>query len=289
MIKMHTPKKNKKLRILILGGRGFVGNAICSKLKKHLIFTFDRQAGGKNHFQGNINSISDLRKAVRNMDCVINLIGLSPLRKPTGTTYYKVHVDGVKNVLKVCKEFKIKRLVHMSILGANKKSIIEFVRTRGLGEELVMKSRMKSTIFCPSVIYDKENEFVKMARKTAFTLGFPNIPAKIQPVYRQDIAKLFSFAVEEKIKEKKLEIGGPDVMTIFQFAKKIYNRKGFPCIPIPLIFVKTGMKIASWLNLFGITKDQIESLYINNITKSNAAKKYIQLTKFDQWLNRTFL
>ncbi len=177
----------------------------------------------------------------------------------------------------------------MSILGANKKSTIEFSRTKGLGEELVMKSSMKSSIFCPSIIYDKENEFVRMARKTAFTLGFPNIPAKIQPIYRQDIAKLFSFAVEGKIKEKRLEVGGPDVMTIFQFAKKIYNKKGFPCVPIPLIFVKTGMGVASWLNLFGITKDQIKSLYIDNITKSNAAKKYIQLTKFDQWLNRIFL
>ncbi|MCH8873679.1 NAD(P)H-binding protein, partial [candidate division KSB1 bacterium] len=109
-------------------------------LKNHLIFTFDRHIGRKNHFQGNINSLSDLKKAIRSMDCVINIIGLSPLRKPTGTTYYEAHVRGVKNVLKVCKEFEIKRLVHMSILGANKKSTIEFTRTKGLGEELVMKS-----------------------------------------------------------------------------------------------------------------------------------------------------
>ncbi len=282
-------EQNEKLRVLILGGRGFVGRAICSKLKKHLIFTFDRHAGRKNHFQGNINSLSDLKKAIRSMDCVINIIGLSPLRKPTGTTYYEAHVRGVKNVLKVCKEFEIKRLVHMSILGANKKSTIEFTRTKGLGEELVIKSDINSTIFCPSIIYDKENEFVRMASKTAFTFGFPNIPAKIQPVYRENIAKLFSFAVEGKIKEKKLEVGGPDVMTIFQFVKKIYNKKGFPCIPIPLIFIKTGMGVASWLNLFGITKDQIKSLYIDNITKSNMAKKYVQLTKFDRWLKRIFL
>ena len=279
----------KRLSILVIGGRGFVGNAICSELKKYLIFTFDRHSGGKNHFQGNISSLSDLKKAIKDMDCVINLIGLSPLRKPTGTTYYETHVEGVKNILKVCEEFGTKRLVHMSILGANKKSTIEFSKTKGLGEELVMKSNIKSTIFCPSVIYDKENEFVRMASKTAFTLGFPNIPAKIQPIYRQDVAKLFSFAVKGKIKEKKLEIGGPNVMTIFQFAKKIYNKKGFPCIPIPLIFIKIGMKVASWLNLFGITKDQIESIYIDNITKSDLARKYIQLTKFDQWLNRIFL
>lgn len=282
-------KQNKKLHILILGGRGFVGRAVCNKLKKHLIFTFDRHAGGKNHSQGSISSLSDLKKAIKGMDCVINLIGLSPLRKPIGTTYYETHVKGVENILKVCEEFEIKRLVHMSILGANKKSIIEFSRTKGLGEELVMKSSIKSTIFCPSIIYDKENEFVGMASKIAFTIGFPNIPAKIQPIYRQDVAKLFSFSVEGKIKEKKLEVGGPDVMTIFQFVKKIYNKKGFPCIPIPLIFIKTSMKIASWLNLFGITKDQIESLYIDNITKSNMARKYIELTKFDQWINRIFL
>ena len=275
------------MRVLVIGGRGFVGKAICNELKKnkkYSVFTFDRHSSARNHFRGNINSLADLRKAIKNMDYVINLVGLSPLRKPKSTTYYEAHVEGVKNIIELSKEMKIKKLIHMSILGADKNSRIEFVRTKGLGEELVINSKIKSTVFCPSIIYDKENELVRMARKFSFTLAFPNIPAKIQPVYRGDIAKLFRLAVEGKIKQKKLEIGGPDIMTIFEFEKKIYKKKGFPCIPISLIIIKPGMKVASWMNLFGITQDQIISLYIDNTTKSHMASNYIKLKKFDDWL-----
>lgn len=289
MISLLTYKQKKKLSILILGGRGFVGRAICNQLKKHSIFTFDRYKGDKNHFQGNITSFSDLKKAMRGMDCVVNLVGLTPLRKPYQASYEKIHVRGVKNVLLACKALKIKRLIHMSALGADKNSPIEFLRTKGRGEELVLKSKIKSTAFCPSIVFDKENELVQQMSKTAFTRMFPKIVAKIQPIYRKDVAKLFALSIQGKIKEQRLEIAGPDIMTIFQMAQKIYHKKGYHCIPIPIFFLKLGMKIASQLKLFGITPNQIKSLYMDNITKLNIGKKYIHLTKFDQWLNRISL
>ena len=291
---MVNKLKSRKFRILILGGRGFVGSAICSKLKdypKTSVFTFDRHPKGKdkNHLQGDILSLPDLKKAMTEMDIVVNLIGLTPIRKPSHTTYKKVHIEGVKNVISACKALKVKRLVHMSILGADKKSSIEFFRTRGVGEELVSRSSIKTTVFCPSIIYDKENELIRMLGKTAFTRMFPNIPAKIQPVYRQDIAKLYALAIQGIIKEKRMEIGGPKIMTIFQMAQKIYHKKGYSCIPLPLFLIKPVMKIFTWVNLFGMTNDQIKGFYINNITKSKVAEKYIQITKFDSWLSRMSL
>lgn len=279
----------KKKRILILGGRGFVGKGICNHLKDHLIITFDRHPGGKNHIQGDITSIKDLKKAMAGMDCIVNLVSLTPLKKPYQTSYETVNVKGVRNVLLACKELKIKQLVHMSALKADKDSSIEFLRTKGVGEKLVLNSRIKSTVFCPSIIFDKENELIKSISNTTFTFMFPNITTKVQPIYRHDVAKLFVLAIKGEIKEKKIEIGGPDIMTIFEMAKKIYYKQGYPCLPIPFSLFKIGIEMASWLNLFGISKDQIKSLSINNTTKSNLAEKYIKLTKFDVWLNRTLL
>ena len=284
-------------RILVLGGRGFVGSAICSKLKaypKTSIFTFDRHPGGKdkNHLQGDITSLSDLKRAMTGMGLVVNLVGLTPLRKPHNTTYEEVHIHGVKNVISACKALKVKRLIHMSILGADKKSSIEFFRTRGIGEEIVLRSGIKSlktTVFRPSVIYDKENELVRMARKMAFTGIFPDIPSKIQPVYRGDIAKLYTLSIQGIIKEKRIEVGGPDIMTIFQMVRKIYHKKGYSCTPLSLSLVKPAMKLFIWLSLFGVTNDQIKGLYMNNTTNSKVAEKYIQLTKFDKWLGSVSL
>jgi uncharacterized protein YbjT (DUF2867 family) len=263
-----------KKRILIIGGTGFVGKAICKELENHRIFTFGKSS--KNNFQGSITSLDDLKKSMKNIDIVINLVGLSPLKKPK-IPYKTIHVDAVKNIINSCKECKVKHLIHMSALGANKNSDIEYLRTKGLGEELVSKSGLKITIFCPSIIYDKENELNKILSKTKFTLFFPNIKAKLQPIHRKDVAMLFKLAINNKIKEKKLDIAGPETLTMFQLAKKIYNQNNFPCFPLPLSIIRSFMILASWLNLFGITKDQIKSLYLDNITKNNLAGKYIKL------------
>jgi len=279
----------KKLRVLILGGRGFVGRSVGEQLRNHVVFTFDSHPGGRNHFQGTITSLQDLKTAMRGMDCVINLVGLSPLRKPSQTSYQGVHVKGIQNVLSACKTLKMKRFVHMSALGADVNSSIEFLRTKGVAERLVLKSNIRKTVFCPSIIFDKENELIQQISKMSFTCMFPNITAKIQPVYRNDIAKLFALTVQGKIKEKKIEVGGPESMTIFQMAQKIHRKKGFPCFPIPLFMLKIGMKVASWLHLFGITDDQIKSLSLDNAAKIDIPKKYVSLTNFDVWLKRTVL
>jgi len=279
----------KRLRILILGGRGFVGRAIVKKLHDHNVFTFDRHAGGKNHFQGTILSLSDLNKSMKGMDITINLVGLTPIRKPKNTSYQEVHVRGVKNILKACKANKIKKLIHHSALGADKKSKIEYLRTKGISEEIILDSSLKVNVFCPSLIIDKKNELILQANKYAFTCFFPKIPAVMQPIHRQDVAALHRLAVEGKIKERRLEIAGPDTLNIYDIVKKIHHKKGYPCIPIPLFLVKIGMSIASVFHLFGISKDQIRSLELDNTTQRNGAKKYIKLTSFDQWLKKVRL
>src|SRR3989338_5725084 len=262
------------MNVLVIGGRGFVGKAVCAELKKrkHAVFTFDQHQGRKNHFQGSILSLPDLEKALEGMDIIINLVGLTPVKKQEPGLYEKIHVEGVKNIIEACKKAKIKRFVHMSALGADKNSDIEYLRTKGLGEEAVLHSGLNVTVFCPSLIFDTEHELIQQAVKMAPMRSFPEITAKVQPIFRGDLAKLFALAVEGKIKEKKLEVGGPQVMMLFEMVEKIYAKKGYPCVTVPLSLVKVGLGVASLFGLFGISKDQIKSLDRDNITKSNIAE-----------------
>lgn len=273
-----------KLEILILGGRGFLGAAICRELREHNVFTFDRHPGEAGHFQGSILSVEDLKGAATGRDCVINLVGLTPMKKPRGTSYEEVQVQGVRNILSVCEDLGIKKLVQFSALGASKESQITQLRTKGEAENLILQSGIPATIFCPSFVFDTDNEFVKSVGRSAYGCMFPRIPARMQPIFRGDVVKLVRLAVEGVITENRLEIAGPDVMTIFELARKIHHKKRLPCIPIPLVFLKTGMRLAAFLKLFGLSKDQVNSLHLDNTTDTNAAEKYIELTRFDDWL-----
>jgi len=216
----------------------------------------------------------------------LNLVGLTPVRKPK-TSYYDVHVGGVKNVLSACKLNRVKKLVHISALGADRNSKTEYLRTKSMAEELIAKSKIKFTIIRPSIVFAINNELVKQARNTTFMFSFPKITTKVQPIYILDLAKIVHLAVNNTIDEKRIEVAGPDKMTIFEMVKKIRKKKGFVCFPMPLIILRIALELAAFLKLAGITKDQIESLKINSTTDLNSAAKYIKLTNFDEWLKST--
>lgn len=271
------------MKILVAGGRGFVGDPVCMALRKHSVYTFDRGSGGKNHRQGSIASKKDLEKAAKGMDMVINLVGLSPLKKPK-VPYEKIHAEGVKNIIEACRKQGVNRIIQMSNLGADPKAKTEMLRTKGRAEKLLLESGLDVTIIRPSIIYDAENELVRTAYRLAWTRMFPDIPAKVQPIYRQDVGEIFRLAVERKL-PRIVDAAGPDVMSVYELARKIYHSKGYACFPIPISLVRSVMGFASLFNLFGVSRDQIISLHTDNVTSHNEAAKHIDLMPFDRWLD----
>lgn len=274
------------MKILILGGRGFLGSKVKETLKDDEIYTFDRHSGPKKHFRGDITREKDLEKAFEKMDVVINLIGLTPLFKPKCTTYYKVHVGGVANILKACKKNKVSKIVHISALGANKNSEIEYIRTKGIAEQKIKNSEIDYNIIRPSVIFGKGSELIDMFYKSAPAMFFPKIKTKMQPIHRSDVAKIISLASKNKIRENVIEIAGNKKIPLYKIAKKIYNKRGFPFIPIPEAIFKPSMKLFAFLGVFGLGKDQVRSLNLENTTEKNKAAKYIDLTDFENWVKK---
>lgn len=277
-------------RVVVFGGEGFVGKAVVETLKKNKfdVYIAGRKEPHKGYLQASITNKVQIEKRLKRNDIVINLVGLSPLKKPKGITYKQVHVEGVKNLIEICKK-KNCPLIHMAALGANKKAPTEYLRTKGEAIELIKKSKLNATIICPSIIYDSDSEIIKLFDKFAWTRSFPNIKAQMQPIHREDIAKLFLLATQEKIKEQIIEVGGPENISFFKMAKLYYNKKGKACIPIPLFIIKPGIAFAALFTLFGTTWDNLKLLNLNNTT--NKKQTYIKCKKYSDWvknLNTSF-
>jgi hypothetical protein len=84
-----------------------------------------------------------------------------------------------KKIIAACKVAGVRRLVHMSALGANPEAPSEYLASKGEGEALVMaaKSELDVTVFRPSVIFGLGDSFLSMfasvLRKVPFfPLGF---------------------------------------------------------------------------------------------------------------------
>lgn len=108
--------KNKK-RILICGGTGFIGERLVKKLLEQgrdiNLLAHDKIPSyfkGKNlHiFKGNILDKESLRRSLKETDVVVNLVG------SFNKDIYLINVLGSFNLLEVCEESNIKKIIFIS-------------------------------------------------------------------------------------------------------------------------------------------------------------------------------
>lgn len=277
--------------VLVIGGRGFVGAAVTEQLREngHAVTTMDPHIGGSNHISLDLRSDA-LPDVVEGFDTVVNMVGLSPMRQQPTDRYESIHVDGVENVVRACHGTGVNRLVHMSALGADPAADTAFLRTKGEGEDIVLAADLETTVFKPSTIFDHGNELVEHAKRFAPTRMFPRISTRIEPVYRGDVADLFVQAVEDGIEADVVPVGGPDVMTIYDFAKHIYRAKGYRCIPVPLEPVMKlmlpALEVVPFVP-FGV--DQARLLDIDNVTAENIGATCLdEITAYTDWVDDAF-
>lgn len=198
-------------------------------------------------------------------DAVIHLVGVIRERPGKGVTFDRLHRQAVEKLVHHAQAAGVRRLIHMSALGARPDAASEYHRTKGLGEQALRGAALDWTIFRPSVIHGPDGEFMRML------MGFcrrwlppvlpyfgPGLlgrgePAKLQPVYVKDVAALFVQALDREITiGKTYDVGGPDIFTWPQFYKiaaaQIGCRYPKPAAPVPAWF---ALAVAS-LNLPGV-------------------------------------
>ena len=263
------------MKILIIGGRGFLG----SHLKKYLegqITTLSRsKSSSKNHLSVDIFDLDKIKKIIPKYDVIINCFGLTPIKQPKKITYSQAHVVAVRNILFSLKPNQ--RFIHISALGANSDSKNEYLRTKGKAEEIIKSSKSNYLIIRPSMIFEKDCELFLSTKKTPF---FPNISAKIAPVHPKDICLAI---LKNQNQNKVLELAGPQIMSIFKFIKdykKANNEflfKIYKPFFIPIFYVMCKLR------LFGLSNNQWSLLKIDNISSNPWPHNYI---KYDEWLSK---
>lgn len=109
------------MKILVTGGGGFLGSAICRQLARlnHEVLAFQRSPAthleslGISSVTGDITDFAALDAAARGCDAVIHTAGKAGIwGKPAD--YRKINIDGTANVIKACRKNRIPILVFTS-------------------------------------------------------------------------------------------------------------------------------------------------------------------------------
>ena len=273
------------MRVLVVGGTGFIGTALCAELKRrgHDVTALSRNPGGAdlpggvNRSMGDVTRYGSISGAFEGMDAVYNLVALSPLFKPSGGDgmHDRIHRQGTEHVVRAAAEHGVDRLVQMSALGADPDGTTAYIRSKGRAEGLVTDSGLAYTIFRPSVVFGDGGEFVSFTKLLAppYVSALPGGgKTRFQPIWVGDLVPMLAdAAADDAHVGETYEIGGPDKLTLAEIARLIHRSDGrsTTVVPVPMALAKIGLSVGDLIPGFPMGTDQYRSLQFDNVTDDN--------------------
>jgi uncharacterized protein YbjT (DUF2867 family) len=270
-------------RIFVTGATGFVGRAVIHALRAEgygVRCLVRRGSEGDlrgqeaiERVEGDVLARETLERGMAGCDTVIHLVGIIRERPTIHATFERVHVQGTVNVLECAAATGVRRYLHMSALGTRADARSRYHRTKWAAEEVVRSSPIPWTIFRPSIIYGRGDEFVNllaaMIRRYPVTPVIGNGLQRLQPIPVDQVAEGFARAVALDAAAKHIyPVGGPDAVTMLRLLDLIGAAVGRPRvrkIHVPIGFVRPLARAFHRLPGFPLTPDQLLMLEEDNV------------------------
>jgi len=238
----------KTLRIVVLGGSGFIGRALCARLLRegHSVRLLSRNLAahaerllppGLDLRQADVYDPDALRAAFAGNDAVINLVGILNEAGDNGRGFRRAHVELTKLVIAAMQLAGVRRLLQMSSLNAGRGSS-HYLKSRGEAEAAVRASGLDWTVFEPSVVFGPGDGLY--ARFGGLLKRLPVLPlacadAKLAPVYLGDVVEAMARSLHQRDAiGETYELYGPEVFTLRQIVEASARQLGLRRWILPL-------------------------------------------------------
>ncbi|HQZ31968.1 MAG TPA: complex I NDUFA9 subunit family protein [Arenimonas sp.] len=236
------------LKIVILGGTGFVGRHLVARLAAdgHAVTLLSRNLAchgnrllppGVELREVDVYDPTVLRDSFTGCDVVVNLVGILNERGDSGRGFRRAHVELTKLVIAAMQLAGVRRLLQMSSLNAGRGQS-HYLKSRGEAEAAVKASGLDFTIFEPSVIFGHDDGlFCRFAQllKLAPVMPLARAGAKFAPVYVNDVVEAFVRALgNRKTFGEVYELYGPDVFTLADIVRMTARARGLSRVVVPL-------------------------------------------------------
>ena len=275
--------------ILVIGGTGFIGSQVVSQLSRGAaprITVPTRRYESSKHLLvmptvrtvvADVHDQVELERLMDGVDAVINLVGIlqsrcGPAGSDYGPDFARVHVDLPRKIVAACERRGIRRLVHVSAIGASPQAPSMYLRSKAAGEAVVLGSAdIVTTVLRPSVVFGEQDHFLNMF--AALQKLFPVVPlggaeARFQPVYVGDVAS----AVVAVLRRQRgageiIELAGPRIYTLRQLVHLagVYGGHARPIIGLPPALATLQAFCLEHLPGQLMSRDNLASMQVDNI------------------------
>ncbi|HEY8243236.1 MAG TPA: complex I NDUFA9 subunit family protein [Casimicrobiaceae bacterium] len=267
-------------RIVVLGGSGFVGSALCARLAAagHDLVVPTRSRERARHLillptvdvvETDVHDPVRLGALVRGADAVVNLVGI--LNPSSRDTFERVHQELARSVVAACRAGGVPRLLHMSALNADPAGPSAYLKSKGEAEAIVTASPLAWTVFRPSVIFGRNDHFLTLFARLAHVLpvlALPAADAKFQPVWVGDVVTAFerSLALLDTARQR-YELCGPKVYTLRELVRYAAETSGAvrPIVPLRGALATLQAFVLEHLPGRLMSRDDLKSMTRDNV------------------------
>jgi len=227
----------------ILGGTGFIGSRLVAHLanRGHYITVPTRDPERARHLRlqpsvtlvrADVHAPGTLAGLLTGVDAVINLIGILNESGRDGRGFQRAHVELMQTLIAACESAGVSRLVQLSALntGAAQASS-HYLRSKGVAEALLRKSKLDWTILQPSVVFGPGdaflNRFAGLLRliPLAFTLPMPN--TRFAPIHVDDLVSAITRVLDKPgTAHQTLQLYGAETFSLKEIVQMIADTLG---------------------------------------------------------------
>jgi NADH dehydrogenase len=280
--------------ILVTGASGFIGSHIVRRLAGggrpvRALIRDRRRAEAEARLErlpvtwaeGDVTRPESLTPVMRGISVVIHTAAIAV--EKGGTTYESVNIQGTVHTVDAARAAGVRRFVNLSQLGADPKLPYRFLASKGRAQEYVAASGLDWTAFRPSSVWGPEDEFFNsFARLIPLTpLVFPIIgdgQTRFEPVWVEDLVTCIVHAVDDaSTVGREFEIGGPEVLTLEEIERRTLQALGARrlLLRFPLPVLRLIVTLMERLPAPPVTRSLLELLAVDNVTASNAMRRFV--------------
>lgn len=231
-------------QVLILGGTGFVGRMLCETLvERHgsggprLLVPTRKFVHARSvqmlplvdPVEADVHDDATLLRLVAGSDAVVNLVAIL---HGSEAAFERAHVTLPRRLAAACEQTGVRRLVHVSALGAAPDAPSHYLRSKARGEAVLRAAGLDLTLLRPSVLFGAQDKLLNMF---AFLQRlFPVVPlagaaARFQPVWVGDVAAAIAECLARPgTAGKTYELAGPEQMTLAELVRAAGAWSGNP-------------------------------------------------------------
>ncbi len=241
--------------LLLTGATGLVGSAVLRRLvaegaEVRCLVRNPRGLGAQRvRVQIALGDLTDppsFRNALRGVHTVVHLA--AAIRDQPHGSIEEINGIATWRMVEAAERSGVERFVFFSVLGASTHQRARLLRAKALAEQAVRESRLRSTVFAPSIVYAPGDPWLTLLERLAL---LPLMPvsgrgrATYQPIWVEDVADCVIASLRQPEGHARYELAGPEQLSHNEIVRTVLRslNRTRPLLHVPTAIVSRGLRL----------------------------------------------